>query len=64
MERELRPRHRERARLEHLQYLLGANLLLYAVIVIGRRLILARWEGSVLVASYVAYLAAVIARMQ
>lgn len=44
--------------------MVGANLLLFAVIVIGRRLVLARWEGSVLVASYVAYLAAAIARMQ
>jgi cation:H+ antiporter len=44
--------------------MVGANLLLFAVIVIGRRLVLARWEGSVLVASYIAYLAAVIARMQ
>ncbi len=47
-----------------LAVMVGANLLLFAVIVIGRRLVLARWEGSVLVASYVAYLVAVIARMQ
>ncbi|MHB8834252.1 MAG: calcium/sodium antiporter [Candidatus Methylomirabilia bacterium] len=44
--------------------MVGANLLLFAVILIGRRLVLARWEGSVLVASYVAYLAAAIARMR
>jgi len=44
--------------------MVGANLLLFAVIILGRRLVLARWEGSVLVASYLAYLAAGVARMQ
>lgn len=44
--------------------MVGANLLLFATIIFGRRLVLARWEGSVLVASYLAYLVAVIARIQ
>lgn len=44
--------------------MVGANLLLFAAIVLGRRLVLARWEGSVLVASYLAYLVVVIARGQ
>jgi hypothetical protein len=44
--------------------MVGANLLLFAVIILGRRLVLARWEGSVLVASYLAYLAAGIVRLQ
>jgi cation:H+ antiporter len=44
--------------------MVGANLLLFAVIVVGRRPVLARWEGSLLVASYLAYLAAGVARLQ
>jgi len=47
-----------------LNAMVGANLLLFAVIFLGRRLVLARWEGGVLVGCYLAYLAAGIARMQ
>lgn len=43
--------------------MIGANLLLFAVALFGRRMVLHRWEGGVLVASYLVYIAAGIARM-
>ena len=44
--------------------MIGANLVLFAAIMLGRRLVIARWEASGLLACYLAYLAAGIARMQ
>jgi hypothetical protein len=43
--------------------MIGANLLLFATVFFGRRLVLHRWEGGVLLAAYAAYLAAGIARI-
>jgi len=44
--------------------MVGANLLLFAAMFLDRRLVLDRWEGGVLIAGYLVYLAAGIARMQ
>lgn len=44
--------------------MIGANVVLFAAIIFGRRLMIARWEGSVLVACYLAYLAVGIARIR
>ena len=44
--------------------MVGANLLLFAVVFLGRRMVLDRWEGGVLVGGYLVYLAAGIARMK
>jgi cation:H+ antiporter len=43
---------------------IGANLLLLAAMFLGRRHVLDRWEGGVLLAGYLAYLGAGIARLR
>ena len=43
--------------------MIGANLLLFAVLFIGRRMAIARPEGALLLAAYAAYVAAGIARL-
>lgn len=44
--------------------MITANLLLFATVFSGRRMVLHRWEGGVLLTAYVAYLAAGFARMR
>ena len=44
--------------------MIGANLLLFAAMFLGRRLVLARWEGGLLSACYVAYLVSGLTRMR
>ena len=43
--------------------MIGANLLLFAAVFSGRRMVLHRWEGGALLAGYLVYLAAGIARI-
>ena len=43
--------------------MIGANLLLFAAVFMGRRVVLDRREGSLLLAGYLAYLASAIARI-